>query len=39
MSDPGSKPPFARHRTYYVLLKIAVLVAALAFAGKFIGLW
>ncbi len=32
-------PPFARHRTYYVILKIAVLAAAVLLGLKVAGLW
>jgi len=33
------EPPFGQHRTYYLALKIAVLVAAGVLALKFIGVW
>jgi hypothetical protein len=35
-SDPGVRPPFWKHRYYYLALKIVVLVAALAIALRFI---
>lgn len=44
--DPGGNgsggndgPPFAAHRIYYLVLKVAVLVFALALAARLIGLW
>ena len=32
MTEPEAKPPFQRHRLYYLILKIAVLIAAVALA-------
>jgi hypothetical protein len=32
-------PPFARHGTYYLILKLAVLAAAVALALKVAGVW
>jgi hypothetical protein len=32
-------PPFARHGTYYMVLKIAVLAAAVVLALKLAGVW
>jgi hypothetical protein len=34
-----SDTPFARHRTYYIALKWAVIAAAVAIALKFLGVW
>jgi hypothetical protein len=34
-----SDTPFARHRTYYLPLKWAVIAAAVAVALKFLGVW
>jgi hypothetical protein len=40
MSDPDVRPPFWRHRYYYLVLKLAVLAVALYVAARFIGyLW
>lgn len=36
-SDSG--PPFQRHATYYVILKLAVLAAAVVLALKVAGVW
>ena len=36
-SDPEVRPPFWRHRYYYLALKIIVLVAALAVALRLLG--
>jgi hypothetical protein len=38
-SGGNERPPFAAHRLYYLVLKIAVLVFALALATRLIGLW
>jgi hypothetical protein len=39
-SDPDVRPPFWRHRHYYMTLKIVVLAAAIFFAGRLLGyLW
>jgi hypothetical protein len=40
--DPGNpdlRPPFWRHRYYYLALKLAVLAAAAAIALRFLGYW
>ena len=37
--DPNVRPPFWRHRYYYLALKIGVLVAALLVALRVLGLW
>jgi len=39
MSDPSVRPPFWRHRYYYLALKIIVLIAAVLIALKVIGVW
>lgn len=39
MSGPDAEPPFKRHGTYYLVLKLAVLAAALVLAARWIGLW
>ena len=39
MTHGDDKPPFAAHRTYYLVLKLAVLALALALATRLIGLW
>lgn len=39
MTGHDAEPPFARHRMYYVALKLVVLAAALALATRWIGLW
>jgi hypothetical protein len=36
-NDAG--PPFARHAIYYLILKIAVLAAAVVIALKVAGVW
>lgn len=36
MTDPDSTPPFPRHRIYYLILKIAVLIAAVALALRLV---
>lgn len=36
-SDTG--PPFPRHATYYVILKLVVLAAAVVLALKVAGVW
>ncbi len=38
MSDPQVRPPFWRHRYYYLALKIVVLVVAAALALRVV-LW
>lgn len=35
----GDDAPFARHRAYYLALKLAVLVAAVALGTKLLGWW
>jgi hypothetical protein len=35
-SDP-SRPPFSKHRYYYVALKIVVLLVAVALAARLFG--
>lgn len=35
MSEPDATPPFQKHRIYYLILKIAVLLAALAIALRY----
>jgi hypothetical protein len=37
--DPDVRPPFWRHRYYYMALKIAVLIAGLAVALRILGYW
>ena len=37
--DPNVRPPFWRHRYYYLALKIIVLVAALLVAFWQLGYW
>jgi hypothetical protein len=36
MTDHPERPPFERHHTYYLILKIAVLVAALLLALRYL---
>ena len=36
--DPNVRPPFWQHRTYYLALKIIVLLVALALAVRFFGI-
>ncbi len=36
MNEQGSSPPFQRHRIYYLVLKIIVVLAALAIALRFV---
>ena len=31
--------PFPRHWLYYIVLKVAIIVAAIAVATKYFGLW
>jgi hypothetical protein len=38
MSDPAVRPPFWRHRYYYLALKVIVLIAAVLLALRLIGL-
>jgi hypothetical protein len=35
--DPNARPPFWKHRYYYLALKIVVLAAALAVALRLLG--
>lgn len=35
MTEPDANPPFQRHRIYYLILKIAVIIAAIALALRF----
>jgi hypothetical protein len=40
--DPGNpdvRPPFWRHRYYYLALKIGVLILAAVLALRLLGLW
>ena len=37
--DPQVRPPFWRHRYYYLALKVGVLVAAVLVALRVLGLW
>lgn len=37
--DPSVRPPFWRHRYYYLALKIVVLIVAFGVALKLLGLW
>ena len=37
--DPNARPPFWRHRYYYLALKILVLVVAAGVALRLIGYW
>jgi hypothetical protein len=39
MSDASVRPPFWRHRYYYLALKIIVLIAGALIALKVIGVW
>ena len=36
MSDPIEKPPFEGHRRYYLMLKLAVLAAAVLLALAYV---
>jgi hypothetical protein len=36
-ADPNARPPFWRHRYYYLALKIIVVVAALVVALRLLG--
>jgi hypothetical protein len=38
-SDPEVRPPFWRHRYYYLALKIAVLLAGVLVALRLLGYW
>jgi hypothetical protein len=35
--DPNARPPFWRHRYYYLALKLVVLAAAVYLAGRVTG--
>jgi hypothetical protein len=37
--DPEVRPPFWRHRYYYLALKIGVLAAGVVVALRLLGLW
>jgi hypothetical protein len=37
--DPEVRPPFWRHRYYYLALKIAVLLFGLVIALRLLGMW
>jgi hypothetical protein len=37
--DPQVRPPFWRHRYYYLALKVGVLAAAVLVALRVLGLW
>ncbi len=39
MTGNDTGPPFERHRTYYMILKLAVLAAAVLLAVKLLGVW
>jgi len=39
MTDPNALPPFAKHKRYYLALKLAVILAAAAVAAKILGMW
>jgi hypothetical protein len=38
-TDPDTRPPFWRHRYYYMALKIGVLVVAVVVALRLLGYW
>jgi hypothetical protein len=38
-TGPDERPPFWRHRYYYLALKIAVLAAGVAVALRLLGYW
>jgi hypothetical protein len=38
-TDPNERPPFWRHRYYYMALKIGVLVAGIVVALRLLGYW
>jgi len=38
-SDPEVRPPFWRHRYYYLALKIIALIAALVIAVRLLSYW
>jgi hypothetical protein len=37
MNDPRVRPPFWRHRHYYLVLKIVVLLCGVYFAARLLG--
>jgi len=37
-SDPNIRPPFWRHRYYYLALKIVVLLVGFALAARWFGI-
>ena len=39
MRDPGVRPPFWRHRYYYLALKLIVLIAGVLIALRVVGVW
>ncbi len=39
MTDHPERPPFERHRTYYIILKYAVLIAAVLLALRYFVPW
>ena len=39
MTDHPERPPFERHRTYYMILKFAVLIAAVLLALRYFVPW
>ncbi|HEY5829192.1 MAG TPA: hypothetical protein VIV01_12585 [Hyphomicrobiaceae bacterium] len=38
-TDPNERPPFWRHRYYYMALKIGVLVVGIVVALRLLGYW
>jgi hypothetical protein len=38
-TDPNERPPFWRHRHYYMALKIGVLVVGIVVALRLLGYW
>ena len=38
-TDPNARPPFWRHRYYYLALKIGVLVVGIVVALRLLGYW
>jgi len=36
MTEPDATPPFERHRIYYLILKIAVIIAAVLLALRLV---
>ena len=35
MAEPNATPPFQRHRIYYLILKVVVVLAAIAIALRY----